>query len=268
MNKVMQRLAPAFALASCLAASGANAAETIFLGIDTQGPVQQYTTAGALLGPFGQTAATGSALDGAGSVWTARPAFGANTIKKYDAVQTELNSFTVAIGGQWIEDMAYGGKVSGVDTLWLGTYEGTIWRINANTGEVVSSFDAGVGTFVGVAYDGTDLWLTGGAFSGNTKISRFSESGSFLGSIETGNTGAGGIGYSASTNTLWVGYWGEVRQYDMAGTQLSSFSSSSGYYFHDGLEIGEVSAVPEPGTVVMMGLGLGGLAWATRRKKA
>ncbi len=259
----LPRWIAAVAMAACLS-PGFVHAESIFLGIDTQGPVQQHTTAGVFVTNFGQTGATGSALDGAGSAWTVAPAFGNNKIQKYDAAQNVLNSFTANVGGQFIEDMAYGGKLAGVDTLWASTYEGTLWRIDANTGATISSFSPGLGQFLGVAYDGTDLWLTGGAFSGNTKISRYSDTGTFLGNIETGKTGAGGIGYSADTNTLWVGYFGPVSQYSLAGVELFSFVS--GTAFHDGLEIGNLVSIPEPSAVVLMVIGLAGMALVRRRK--
>lgn len=247
------------AVAAFLFATSASA-ESIFLGFDTNGPVQQYSTTGTFLGNFGQGGATGSALDGAGHVWTVAPSFGANQIQKYDAAQNVLNTFTATVSGQWIEDMAYGGG----NTLWVGTYEGNIFNIDATTGAVNSSFAVADSAFTGVAWDGTNLWATAGPYStGN--IYKLSPTGTLLATISTAQGGVGGIGYSALTNTLWVGHFDTVSQYDLSGNELSSFTAAG--YFHDGLEIGTVNAVPEPESYAMLLAGLGLLGFAARRRK-
>jgi hypothetical protein len=85
-------------------------ATTLWVGNDTASPVERFdSVTQASLGFFGQTGATGSALDGAGHVYTVAPSFGHNVIQKYDAAQNVVASFIAAINGQFIDDMTYGG---------------------------------------------------------------------------------------------------------------------------------------------------------------
>lgn len=247
-----------FLLLAALLVAKSAAASTIFLGFDTQGPVQTYTTGGAFIANFGQGGATGSALDGAGHVWTVAPSFGNNVIKQYDAAQTELNSFVAAVGGNWIEDMAWGGG----NSIWVGTYEGNVFNINAATGAINSSFAVANSNFTGVAFDGTNLWLSGGFASNN--LFKYDTGGNLLDTIALGNFGIGGLGYDLSDNTLWGGstaLFGTVYHLALDGSVLGSFVA--GGAFHDGLEVGDINrngnTVPEPSTILLLGAGLAAL---------
>jgi hypothetical protein len=259
------RLPIALVAASYLLVTAPAAAQTVFLGIDTNGPVQMYTTGGGFIGPFGQNFATGSALDGIGHVWTVAPSFGNNHIEMYDGSQNVLNSFTATVGGNWIEDMAFGGG----NSLWVGTFEGNIFNIDATTGAVNSSFAVANSAYTGVAFDGTFLWATGGYGLGNDNIYQYTTTGFLLNTIHTGFVDGMGIGYLSTDNTLWVGYvGGDVRQFSLLGTEISTFYAGGGA--HDGLEVGFIgseSVVPEPASVTLLVTGLVGIYGAARRRR-
>lgn len=235
-------------------------ADTLYLGFDTQGPVQRWTTTGSFIDNFGQGGATGTAIDGTGNFWTVAPSFGNNTIEKYDIAGNPLSNFTATVNSQWIEDMTYGDGF-----IWASTYEGLVHKLDATTGVSLFSFNS-VASYAGVTFDGTYLYTTNG-FYGNDSIEKWDTSGNFISSISTSFNGGAGLGYSSSTNTFWVGYGsGYVRQFDTAGNLLNSFITTNGSAFHDGLEVASDSAaVPEPTTILLLGSGLAGIAVLRRR---
>ncbi len=249
-------LAGLFLLALVTAASASN----IYVGNDTNGPVTIYTSSGMFVQNFGQGGATGSAIDAAGNVWTVAPAFGNNNVVEYDSAQNMLNSFVATINGQWVEDMSHGAG----STLWLATYEGNVFAINDQTGAIMSSFAVANTSYSGIAFDGTNLWVSGGLST--NALYYYSTSGALLNTISLGST-CGGVGYDVTDGTLYCGGFGVVNHYDTAGNLLGSFNTALGNY-HDGIEVPNLTngAVPEPSTLVFMGTGLAALVGRLRKR--
>ena len=176
----------------------------IWSGIDTNGPVQVYTEAGVFAGPWGMSGATGTALDGAGHVYTVQPGGSDSVITKYDANQNGIGTihFTSGIENgngspSWIEDMAYAGN----NTLWLSGFNGIVYRINS-AGNILTDWDTGH-TYVGIATDGSFVYTTTGFFSGNTEIDKWTLAGAFVSSFSTTTgVGQGGLAYDSADGTF------------------------------------------------------------------
>jgi hypothetical protein len=255
-------------LSVVLLAVGRVSAGVLFVGSDINGPVHMYTPSGTSLGDIGQTNAIGVGVGGQ-YVWTVVPGPGLNRVECYDALGTRMHGFTASVGGNHIADMAYGGN----NTLWASTYEGNIFHIDATTGATLGSFDAPGSNLIGVAFDGTNLWATAGLL-GSDAIHKLDTQGNLIATINTGFSGAAGLGYDSATNTLWAGYFGLVRQFDLNGNLLSSFATNTP--LNQGLEVRNASSItegdphtPEPATLVVFGLmAVGALGYATRRKRA
>ena len=246
----------AFALAAFV--SSASQASTLWVGYDTNGPVQRWTTGGTFLGTFGMGAATGTALDGA-IAYTVQPSFGDSVITGYNVSQTSVSTthFTsgVPAGDSWIEDMATGAG----HTLWLSGFDGHIYHIDT-TGALLSTFDAGH-QFSGIEVIGSSVYTTGGFDNGN--IYQYDLNGVLQSTISTSLTQIGGLAYDPSDHTFWAGGSSLLTHLSLTGATLGTLSLPGG--FHDGLAIGDLSAgIPEPATWALMLVGFGGLSGAMR----
>jgi len=116
--------------------------------------------------------------------------------------------------------------------------------------------------YAGITYDPVNhsLWIS--TFL-NHNVADYSLSGTFLSSFYTADPVAGALAFDPADHTLWLVdyYTGNLEQYSTAGALLST-GPNVGYAL--GGEFNE--ATPEPGTLVMFGSGIIGLAGVLRRK--
>ncbi len=222
---------------SCSPTGGPGVA-TLFLGHDTSQLERQYQKIGTFIQTWGTiTDATGAAVDASGVVYICNPAYGANVIERRGPGDTNLGTITATVNGQFIEDLGnFGGGF-----ILAGTFEGDVYTINTTTGAHTLLFSTGQ-TFIGVTYDGTHIWTTGGYTT--TLVSKRTLSGTVVATFDTGRMNAG-IGYDPDDGTLWIGHFnGQVTHYSQLGTLLGGFSTAAGGQLVDGVELAKLELAP------------------------
>jgi hypothetical protein len=116
---------------------------------------------------------------------------------------------------------------------------------------------------LGITWDGSGFWIS--EFGINGLVQRFDAAGNPGASFNTSSGFLnGGLAFDNTDNTLYIGALGKVFHYTTTGTQLGSFSVDPST-FVDGLEF--EGAVPEPSSLVLLGLAIPALAWRIRRHR-
>lgn len=165
-------------------------------------------------------------------------------------------------------DGAVNGNVNYTMSAFGGS--GTVYRTNADWTNPVAMFNVGGNSVVGITYDSAagTLWI-----SDLSSIYQYTLTGSLVGSFaHSGNSGS--LAYDPADDTLWYvpnSASAALLQYNKAGQLLQSLSTPSrsgnvwGAEFQMG---GGVAAIPEPGSLTLLGAGLAGLFWLHRRKQS
>ena len=222
---------------TCLPTGGPGVA-TLFIGHDISQLERQYQKNGTFVQTWGASpTATGAAVDASGTVYICDPAFGNNVIERRGPGNTNLGTITATVNNRWIEDL--GNFQTGF--ILASTDNGNVHRVNTTTGADVLLFSTGH-NLIGVTYDGTDIWTTGG--TSTTLVYRRDLAGNVLASFNTGQTNAG-IGYDPDDGTLWIGHPnGQITHHSQAGALLGGFPTLAGGQFVDGVELGKLALAP------------------------
>jgi hypothetical protein len=231
--------------------------DALFLGFNGATPVQMYATDGSYLQDFGPSGTFGIVPDGAGNYFGIQPnSGGTSTITKFDSKQNASGSFT-------INDLIVDGAKGLNNTLWLSSYNGTVYNVSQN-GSVLKSW-AAAGTDIGVAFDGTYVYTTSGN-GGSNLIEKWTAAGTPAGTVATPFNSLYGLGYDGATGNLWAGSNDFVYELSPSGALLAMLDlpgdarTPSGA-LHDGLELGDLLntpsiGVPEPASGLFSAIGV------------
>lgn len=169
----------------------------------------------------------------------------------------------VPLGGIFSEDLSFDGSL-----ILAGNFLGmSVVHIDPATGLTVGpAIPVGFSPF-GLTWDGgTGFWVTPAAETGT--VYHFDSAGTLLSSfVALPDAFAGGLGYDTRDGTLWVGTFGSVHHFTTTGVSLGSFSTGDSR-FVDGLEFQGGAAVPEPGSLTLLGLSALALFGCGRRHRS
>jgi len=181
-----------------------------------------------------------------------------STVRQIDLTGAILNQFSVALDAEDLTILADGTLIIG------GGTSNSVAQVNPLTGAIISQFTPTRSLF-GLASDGAGT-LFGLTIDGI--IDSYDLVGNLLTSLTTGVAGSTlGLAYSGSS--FFVAATGStISEVNLAGVVINSFAGPAG--FTEGLDFPEGVQVnpsaPEPGTMALLGLALGGFALTRRRK--
>ncbi len=195
-------------------------------------------------------------------------------------VRTSGNSSTT-IGGQYslsgtptgttyvlpsVFSSAYDSTTDGAHNFLVDYTFGGVYQTARDFTNPVALFTSGGLYNLGITYDraNNSLWISEW---GGTTVTDYSLSGTVISSFDTGHYFNGALAMDPATHTLWLvddENTFNLEQYSTAGVLLST-GPYVGYTLGGEFDLG-ATPTPEPGTLIMFGSGVVGLAGILRRK--
>jgi len=206
--------------------------------------------------------------DAGGELLTGTPQ--ANRLNRVDFDGNLISGFAapgIPNDGCCNEEMLYVPQTTGADKVYHAHYTDVIREIDPLTGVALDIFPQT--DVVGMALVEGEIWISKwsaqeiGIWDPSTNL--FTKQFDLVG---LGNAGA--LAWDPFDEVLWVGsQGGQVTPFSLAGVQLGDSFLPFGAMSEtiDGMTfLGEVTSVPEPGTLVLLGAALSVLGFRTRRR--